>query len=302
VQLSKKDKSMKIKYKKVSKYLLLPLPFLIYLGLDIVLGVAFTLLYLQSYLNAYFLIGITHKGVLPDMDISTGILTDKMMGSLTELMILILPVLTGIYFFFWYRRLTRNEKDGVIRVRLFTLKNILLLLIAGCGLQLLTGGLLELILPYFKEIADEYNKLMEQITIGHPVLIFLSVVIIAPISEELTFRGVILKRALKVTPFISANIIQAILFGIAHLNIVQGIYAFGGGLAMGYVAYKFKTLKASILLHMFFNGLNFIIAVPSTHLYNILYIVIGALLTIVTLYSMRNVDKGVIASSQDISA
>lgn len=292
---------MKGKLKKVSKYLLLPLPFLVYLGLDIVLGVALTLLYLQSYLNAYFLIGITHKGVMPDMDISAEILTDKMMGSMTEIMIFILPILTGIYFYFWYRRIEKNDTIKVIKVKLFTFKNIMLLLVAGCGLQLLTGGLLELILPYFKEIADEYIELMEQITIGHPVLIFFSVVIIAPISEELTFRGVILKKALKVTPFIAANIIQAILFGIAHMNIVQGIYAFGGGLAMGYVAYKYKTLKASILLHMFFNGLNFIITVPGTYLHNIVYIVIGTLLTVVTLYRMKNVGKGLIASSQDIS-
>jgi hypothetical protein len=39
-------------------------------------------------------------------------------------------------------------------------------------------------------------------------------------------------------PFWVANILQAVLFGIYHMNPLQGIYAFFIGLFLGYVCHK----------------------------------------------------------------
>ncbi|MDF2804531.1 MAG: amino terminal protease family protein, partial [Anaerocolumna sp.] len=72
-------------------------------------------------------------------------------------------------------------------------------------------------------------------------------------SEEFIFRGVTLKKAQKVMPFIGANILQAILFGVYHGNLVQGVYAFILGLFLGFVCYQLQSLLASILLHMVIN-------------------------------------------------
>jgi membrane protease YdiL (CAAX protease family) len=77
--------------------------------------------------------------------------------------------------------------------------------------------------------------------------------LIAPISEELIFRGVILKKACNELTFIRANILQAILFGLYHMNIIQGIYAFIAGLLLGYIAFKYKTVMASVVFHSFIN-------------------------------------------------
>ena len=47
--------------------------------------------------------------------------------------------------------------------------------------------------------------------------------------------------------------IQAAMFGIAHMNILQGVYAFTIGLIFGYIYKKYNSLYASILAHLTFN-------------------------------------------------
>lgn len=293
---------MKGKLIKAIRYLLLAIPFLIYLGLDLVFAAAITIIYMICYINAYFYYCISNDEFNPHVFRYIEIVAENMQEPLTELMMLILPLLSAAFFFFWYKKLIRNDKPSPAEIKLYTFKNIIILLLAGCGMQLLTGGMLELILPHFEKLAAEYAELMESVETDGPVLTFLSVVIVAPISEELTFRGVILKKALKISPFAAANIIQAALFGLAHMNIVQGTYAFVAGLVLGYVAYKYKTIKASILLHMIFNGLNFILVLPAAQFYNVIYAVTGLLLTAVALCFIRNADRDLMKSSEKTSA
>ena len=61
------------------------------------------------------------------------------------------------------------------------------------------------------------------------------------------------RKAEKSFSFITANIIQAALFGIMHGNLVQGTYAFVLGVILGYVYYKYQSLVIPILFHMSFN-------------------------------------------------
>ncbi len=99
-----------------------------------------------------------------------------------------------------------------------------------------------------------YEELMKSVGFGDVTLLLaLYSVIIAPISEELIFRGVTMKYAAKAMPFVAANIMQAFLFGLFHANVIQGAYAFVVGLFCGYVCYKGGSLYLSILFHMMFN-------------------------------------------------
>ena len=60
-------------------------------------------------------------------------------------------------------------------------------------------------------------------------------------------------QAKKCLPFWAANLLQALLFGIFHMNMIQGIYAFCLGLVLGYVCNRGGSIYYSILLHMLFN-------------------------------------------------
>ena len=78
----------------------------------------------------------------------------------------------------------------------------------------------------------------------------------APVIEELVFRGLILHYC---SGFMAANLIQALLFGLYHGNVIQGIYAFIFGLLLGFIAIKTDSLIIGMLLHMIINGSLYIV-------------------------------------------
>lgn len=80
---------------------------------------------------------------------------------------------------------------------------------------------------------------------------FLYASILAPIGEEILFRGYIL-RALRPYGKRFAIFGSALLFGLFHGNLLQTPYAFLVGLVLGYVTVEHSIVWA-VLLHMFNN-------------------------------------------------
>ena len=131
------------------------------------------------------------------------------------------------------------------------------------------------VLAYFPDVARDYAELMDDAGMNEIALLpVLATVIGAPVSEELMIRGVLFEFALRAfnqerdaTPgmrsrgFWAANIVQAAAFGIMHMNIVQGCYAFVAGLALGWVFYRTGRVRYSILLHFAFNAGSYLMGV-----------------------------------------
>ena len=78
--------------------------------------------------------------------------------------------------------------------------------------------------------------------------------IMAPILEEMLFRGVILRSFLKQYPRWRAIIASALLFGIAHMNIYQFVVASLGGIALGWLYERTDSLLPSMTLHATYNS------------------------------------------------
>jgi membrane protease YdiL (CAAX protease family) len=77
-----------------------------------------------------------------------------------------------------------------------------------------------------------------------------TIMILAPILEEVICRGIILKGLLKnYSPFI-AILVSSTIFGIMHLNPWQFIGAFGIGLINGWVFWKTKNIIIPIVIHL----------------------------------------------------
>lgn len=74
---------------------------------------------------------------------------------------------------------------------------------------------------------------------------------IAPILEEVVFRGVLMTN-LKKYGIKTAIVISSLFFGISHYNIYMIIPAFFIGIVLACVAYKY-SLKYSVLLHVLMN-------------------------------------------------
>ena len=72
-----------------------------------------------------------------------------------------------------------------------------------------------------------------------------------PIGEELLLRGLILQFLKKKTKY--ANLIQAVIFGILHLNPIKFIYTTISGIFFGNVRLRPNPIWWIILLHSTFN-------------------------------------------------
>ena len=85
------------------------------------------------------------------------------------------------------------------------------------------------------------------------LLMFLALVIAAPVLEELIFRGIILDGLLKIYSPARAIVISSLLFGLIHLNPWQFIGGAVAGGFIGWVYFHTRSVLAAILIHAVFN-------------------------------------------------
>lgn len=84
---------------------------------------------------------------------------------------------------------------------------------------------------------------------------FMKIVIVAPIIEELIFRGVIMHGFMRNYPKIIAIFVSALLFALFHLNPWQFPATFLLGLLLGWVMVITRNIFACIIGHAINNGM-----------------------------------------------
>ena len=89
--------------------------------------------------------------------------------------------------------------------------------------------------------------------------LFLWAVVLAPVLEELLFRGILLRRAERAAGTLPAVLISALLFGLYHGNLSQGITAAAAGLALGYAYVRTDALLVSVVMHTAVNAAAFLL-------------------------------------------
>lgn len=128
--------------------------------------------------------------------------------------------------------------------------------IAGCSLQMPISFMLSLaentgIAPdLFEQYSNHLETLMDNQNL---VLQILAVGIAAPLLEEIIFRGLIFNQLKKNISIPAAIITQALIFGIVHLNVIQGLYAFVIGIILGLALLWSDSLLLPIAIHMGMN-------------------------------------------------
>ena len=90
------------------------------------------------------------------------------------------------------------------------------------------------------------------------VLSLISVCFVAPIVEEVMFRGIILDRLSRIVTYRIANILQALIFSLIHFNLLLIITSIILGYVQGELIRRYKSIGAPIVLHIFFNCFGFI--------------------------------------------
>ena len=165
-------------------------------------------------------------------------------------------LLAAIGFAFWYR-LSFQKPRPALRETTRKLKPepIIMAFVLGILMSVFSSGTSGLETLLFPDMVEETYAMMERAGIGTNYMVIFASVLLAPIGEELIFRGLTMKYAEKAFGrFWAANLLQAFLFGMAHMNWVQGVYAFFGGLVLGWVAHHYKSIVFSVIMHFAVNG------------------------------------------------
>ena len=134
-----------------------------------------------------------------------------------------------------------------------------LLLAGACG-NILVSGAMDL-LPLPQQLMESYNQASQGLNTSLLWADLLSVAVFAPLVEEMIFRGLVLSRLRKALPAWLAVVVQGLVFGFVHGQLVWIVYATLFGLLLGYVRLRTGSLKASILLHLGFNLSSFFIGI-----------------------------------------
>lgn len=172
------------------------------------------------------------------------------------------PMVTGIYhvvssvvFWVWYFLGCKKPRPGFkTSFKWFNGKAITVVILVGIILNLLANGTVILESVFTPSIVEDYMKLAEIAGLGTDPFVIFAAICLAPIGEELLCRGLTLKFAQKsFGSFWAANILQAIVFGVMHMNWVQGIYAFLIGLALGYMTKKYNSIIPAMICHFVVN-------------------------------------------------
>ena len=100
----------------------------------------------------------------------------------------------------------------------------------------------------------EVVKVFEQARTSNPTLNVMYAMLIAPVFEELYFRGLILKICKRSFGMIWCLLFNGISFAVFHGNIIQASYAFFAGVYLAYLAFEFDTIIPSIFAHSLQNS------------------------------------------------
>lgn len=182
----------------------------------------------------------------------------------------------------------------------FNAKCLLPILLMVIGFDLIISGCFAF-LP--ESIMDAYNSHMGGDEEG-VIMTLLSSAVVAPIVEELIFRGIVMPRLNRMMNIYLAAFLSSMTFGIMHGNIVQITYAVILGLVMSFIAVRCASLLASCFFHIVFNAIgSFSITqalLGDTFAVNIIAGIVGvviAIAAIIWLYKINDGKPGTVASA-----
>lgn len=227
-------------------------PMLLYLGVTFAVEFIFMI--------AVAVLGISRYGATDQAQLYDFIMNATMSQALS--MTLLAGLATApILIFIYIHDNNKDRRNGTfVKYKLNNILKYLLIIPFGVFNMLWANyfvALLQLVMPKF--MLESYTDTQQIIEGGGFLIQLLTAGIVAPIVEELIFRGLVYRRTKKMTGTIAAAILSAALFGVFHGNWVQAPYAFIIGIVAVFVYEKFKSIVAPIMLHMSANILSVLI-------------------------------------------
>ena len=145
-----------------------------------------------------------------------------------------------------------------LRIRAVNKDIIFYTFLLSIGVVVLSDELdriVNIIWPAPDYILDLNNLLQPESILGF-ILLVLAIVVIAPIGEELLFRGFLQQILEQNWNDITRSIlVTALVFAVIHMNVYWFIQIYFLGILLGFLAWKTKSVIPSLILHSVNNGL-----------------------------------------------
>lgn len=151
-----------------------------------------------------------------------------------------------------HKHLPVTVPDSLRGIRL---KPLVMALGAGAVLNLVLGRLLPL-LP--QHMLEQYTAASASMMSMKGVWRVVAIGLVAPITEELLFRGIVLGRLMQAMPTEYAVVLSSLLFGMGHLSLVWVGYAALMGCVLALVYLRNNNLLYAIVCHISFNLMSLI--------------------------------------------
>lgn len=185
--------------------------------------------------------------------------------------------------------------------------NMVIAVLIGTSVWLFNSGILVLLQlnGLLMEQFQGMNEILNPLTKGNLFIMVLTIGIVAPFAEEFLFRGVIYRTLSKNISIPVTIIIQGILFGIYHGNLIQGVYASLLGIIFGFITHKTQSLWPAIIAHMTNNTIAVIIPAVMGDIFNttscMIFVIIGLIGTTITIFFINKNNPKVIEENVEIN-
>lgn len=157
-------------------------------------------------------------------------------------MILVTPVL-----YYSYRKDKLKQEAFFTGGKKAGLPAFLLTAIVSFGLAMGLNLLIAAI--KLQEVFPEYTQAAEQMYSENGVVVLLSSLLMAPVMEELIFRGLCFGRIRQFTGGGMTILLTGLLFGLYHMNLVQFVYAAIMGMFFAGLYERYRDIRLTMLAH-----------------------------------------------------
>ena len=153
---------------------------------------------------------------------------------------------------FWFLRSRKEPIAKRLRIRFVSSDVIISTIYLSFGIIILSDELdriIQIFLPAPEYILD-LNGLLQPESIMGFFLLFIAVVIIAPLGEELLFRGFLQQILEKHWKDVTrAVLVTALFFAMIHMNPYWFVQIYILGILLGFLAWKTKSVLPPLILH-----------------------------------------------------
>lgn len=156
-------------------------------------------------------------------------------------------------FYILYKKVQNSHSFRDLKFQKWSMKKALSMAVIAITGACLGNLFLSLIVTALPQIAESYSTVAQSEDETGIVTMLIASGIVAPLIEEVIFRGLIFGQARRYVKCWQAMVISAVFFGIYHLNMVQFLYATFMGLILAWLYEMTGSLTGPVFAHMIAN-------------------------------------------------